>query len=269
GIAHAVMLCREFVGNGKFIVYLGDNLLQHGIKPYMEKFLREKSDAMVLLKEVDDPTRFGVAKIGEDGRLVGLVEKPKTPPSKYALIGVYFLTSTFFEAAKNLKPSWRGELEITDALQTMVEQGLKVSYSIVNGWWIDTGKKDDILEANALILDERVQRNIQGEIVNSKVEGRVNIGGKTKIVNSIIRGPTIVGENCIIENSFIGPYTSIGNNTKINGSSIEYSIIMDGAEITNIERIEESLVGRQAKIRKNDKKRTIKLNVGDHSEINL
>ena len=269
GIAHAVALCREFVGGDQFIVYLGDNLLQHGIKPYIDRFLNEKLDAMVLLKEVKDPTSFGVARFDERGNLIGLVEKPKKPPSNHALVGVYFLTPVFFEVARDLKPSWRGELEITDALQMMIDRKLKVSYEVISGWWIDTGKKDDILEANALILDERMERSIQGEVINSRIEGRVNIEKGAKIVDSVVRGPTIIGENSVVESSFLGPYTSIGKNVHIKDSSIEYSVILDGAEIIGIERLEESLVGRNAKIKRNEERKIIRLHVGDYSEINL
>jgi len=269
GIAHAVALCREFIGEDRFIVYLGDNLLQYGVKPYLDKFLSEELDAMVLLKEVKDPTSFGVAKFDERGELIGLVEKPKKPPSNYALVGVYFLTPVFFEVVRDLKPSWRGELEITDALQMMIDRKLKVSYGIVSGWWIDTGKKDDILEANALILDERIERSIQGEVINSRIEGRVSIEEGAKILNSIVRGPTIIGENSVIEDSFIGPYTSIGKNVRIKNSSIEYSVILDNVEITGIERLEESLIGKNAIIRKNEERKIIKLHVGDYSEVNL
>ncbi|MCX8205199.1 MAG: glucose-1-phosphate thymidylyltransferase, partial [Candidatus Nezhaarchaeota archaeon] len=157
GIAHAVGLCRGFVGEDRFVVYLGDNLLQSGIKKYVEAFLSGDYDAYILLKEVDDPTRFGVAKFDQNGRLVGLVEKPKVPPSKYALVGVYFFKPVVFEVLRELKPSWRGELEITDALQLMLERGYRVGYGFVDGWWLDTGKKDDVLYANALILDERIK----------------------------------------------------------------------------------------------------------------
>lgn len=207
GIAHAVSLCKDFTGNDRFVVYLGDNLLQHGIKNYVEEFENGNYDAYILLKEVDDPTRFGVAKFDEKGRLIGLVEKPKVPPSKYALVGVYFFKPIVFEIIKELEPSWRGELEITDALQLMLQQGYKVGYDFVEGWWLDTGKKDDILYANALILDERIKRDIKGELVNSRVDGRVTIGQGTKIVNGIVRGPAIIGESCLIQDSFIGPYT--------------------------------------------------------------
>ncbi|MBC7091101.1 MAG: glucose-1-phosphate thymidylyltransferase [Nitrososphaeria archaeon] len=268
GIAHAVSLCRDFVGEDSFILYLGDNLLQHGIRGYLENFVGGDYDAYILLKEVDDPTKFGVAKF--DGKkLVALVEKPKVPPSKYALVGVYFFKPTVFDVIKDLRPSWRGELEITDALQLMLERGYNVGYSFVEGWWLDTGKKDDILYANSLILDEHIVREIFGTVVESKVEGRVSLGEGSKLVNSTVRGPAVIGRNCVIEDSFIGPYTSIGDNVSILNSSIEYSIILDNAIVRDVDRLEESLVGKNAKIFKNRVRNAVKLHVGDYSEIEL
>ncbi|MEM2511080.1 MAG: glucose-1-phosphate thymidylyltransferase [Candidatus Methanomethylicia archaeon] len=269
GIAHAVGLCRDFVEHDRFVVYLGDNLLQHGIKSYVEKFENGDYDVYILLKEVEDPTRFGVAKFDENGRLIGLVEKPKVPPSKYALVGVYFFKSIVFEIIKGLKPSWRGELEITDALQIMLERGCKVGYSFVEGWWLDTGKKDDILYANALILDERIKRDIKGDIVNSRIDGRITIGQGTRIVNSVVRGPTIIGDNCLIQESFIGPYTSIGSRAQIVNSSVEYSVVLENALVKGVDRLEESLIGKNAKVLKNARRGVIRLNIGDHSEVEI
>jgi len=269
GIAHAVGLCREFVGSDAFVVYLGDNLLQYGIKQYLQRFLEGDYDAFILLKEVEDPTRFGVARFNEEGKLIGLVEKPKVPPSKYALVGVYFFKPVVFEVIKDLKPSWRGELEITDTIQLLIDRGYRVGYDFVEGWWLDTGKKDDILYANALILDERIKRDIKGEMVNSKVEGRVVVEEGTKIVDSSVRGPVIIGRGCLIENSFIGPYTSIGDGVRVLNSSIEYCVILENALIENVDRLEESLVGRNTKIRRNRERNVIKLHVGDYSEVEL
>ncbi|HDH44616.1 MAG TPA: glucose-1-phosphate thymidylyltransferase [Thermococcus sp.] len=269
GIAHAVGLCRDFVGDNKFVVYLGDNLLQHGIKKYVDKFLSGDYDAMVLLKEVDDPGRFGVAEFDEGGRLVRVVEKPKVPPSNYALVGVYFFTPVVFKAIEELKPSWRGEYEITDAIQMLIDWGFNVGYEFVEGWWVDTGKKDDILAVNALILDERAKRDVKGEVVDSRVEGRVEIGEGTRVVNSIVRGPVIIGRNCLIENSFIGPYTSVGNNARIVDSGVEYSIVMEGAVIDGVERLEESLIGRRAKVLRNRRRNVTRLHVGDYSEVEI
>jgi len=269
GIAHAVGLCREFVGDEKFVVYLGDNMLQRGIKRYAKKFLSEGYDAMVLLKEAEDPRRFGVAKL-DGGKIVGVVEKPEVPPSKYALVGVYFFTPIVFDAIKQLKPSWRGEYEITDAIQKLIEWEKNVGYEIVDGWWVDTGKKDDILAVNALILDERAERNVKGEIVNSRVEGRVEIGEGTRIMNSTVRGPCVIGRNCVIESSYIGPYTSIGDGSQVLNSSVEYSIVLSNAVIRDVERIEESLIGRNAKvIRGGGNRKALRLHVGDYSEVIL
>jgi glucose-1-phosphate thymidylyltransferase len=270
GIAHAVKLCREFVSDEKFVVYLGDQLLQRGIKKYVERFAEGDYDAFILLKEVEDPTRFGVAQFDEKGRLVRLVEKPKVPPSRYALVGVYFFKPVVFDVIEDLKPSWRGELEITDAIQLMLERGYKVGYEVLDGWWFDVGKSDDILAVNARILDERVGRRVDGEVRGSRVEGRVEVGRGAKVLNSIVRGPSIIGEGCTIENSYIGPYTSIGNNSKIIGSSVEYCVILEGASIVGVERLEESLVGRYAKVARGEgNRRFVKLNVGDYSEVML
>ena len=268
GIAHAVGLCKEFVGDEMFVVYLGDNLLQYGIKQYLEEFLKGDYDAFILLKEVEDPTKFGVAEFDENGRLVRLIEKPKVPPSNYALVGVYFFKPVVFDVIKDLKPSWRGELEITDTIQFMIDRGYKVGYTFVEGWWLDTGKKDDVLYANALILDERIRRDIRGEIVDSKVEGRVTVGEGSRIVRSVMRGPAIIGKNCLIEESFIGPYTSIDDNSKIVNSNIEYCVILRGTLIKDIDRLEESLIGKNAKIfRSRGNRRALKLHVGDYSEV--
>lgn len=269
GIAHAVSLCREFVGSDSFVVYLGDNLLQHGIKRYLEEFLGEGYDAMVLLKEVEDPTRFGVAQLDERGRLVRLVEKPKVPPSNLALVGVYFFKPIIFKAIDEIEPSWRGELEITDAVQKLIDWGFDVGYRIVEGWWLDTGKKDDILAANYLLLDERAERRIEGEIVNSRVEGRVTVCRGARVVDSVIRGPAFVGEGAVVERSHIGPYTSLSRGVRVAGSSVEYCVILEGARVEGVE-LEESLVGRYAKVvRNHGGRRASKLSIGDYSEVYL
>jgi len=269
GIAHAVGLCEEVVGEDSFVVYLGDNLLQHGIKRYVEEFFKGDYDAYILLKDVEDPSRFGVAKFDEDGRLIGLIEKPKVPPSRYALVGVYFFKPVVFDVIRCLKPSWRGELEITDALQLMMDRGYMVGYGFVEGWWLDTGKKDDILRANMLVLDERAVRDIKGELVNSRVEGRVFIGDGTKVVNSTIRGPVVIGGNCLIEGSYIGPYTSIGDGSRILNSSIEHCVILEKASINGVNRLEDSLIGRNAKVSKNMRIGIVRLNIGDYSEVEI
>ena len=270
GIAHAVKLCRDFVGDDGFVVYLGDQILQKGIKRYLEKFVKEDYDAFILLKEVEDPTRFGVAQFDDRGRLVRLVEKPRIPPSRYALVGVYFFKPLIFDAIECLKPSWRGELEITDAIQSMLERGCRVGYEILDGWWFDIGKSDDVLAVNAKVLDERAGERVEGEVRDSRIEGRVEIGKGARIVRSVVRGPSMIGEGCLIENSYIGPYTSVGRNSRIVNSSVEYCVILENSSIIGVERLEESLVGRNARIIKGEgNRRFVKLSVGDYSEVVL
>ncbi len=270
GIAHAISLTRDFVGDDKFVVYLGDNLLQYGIKEYVEYFLSSDLDGMVLLKEVEDPRAFGVAELNEDGELVRIIEKPREPPSKYAVIGVYFLTPVVFDIIRKLRPSWRGEYEITDTFQLLMDEGYKVGYKIIDGWWFDTGKASDILMVNATILDERIKRDVKGVVKDSKIEGRVCVGEGTEIVNSVVRGPAIIGKNCVVKDSFIGPYTSVGNDVKILASSIEYSIILDGAVIKGINRLEESLIGRYSQIVRDEGNRNVvQMNLGDYSKVTI
>jgi glucose-1-phosphate thymidylyltransferase len=273
GIAHAVGLCREFVGEDPFIVYLGDNLLKGGIKDYAESFKTSNYDAMILLCEVENPQRFGVAKFNEKGKLIGLVEKPRQPPSNYALTGIYFLKPIIFEMIEKLKPSWRGELEITEAIQLLLEKGYNVGYQIVKGWWKDTGAPEDILEANRLVLDE-LKPEIKGKIENnSSIQGRVSVGENTLIKHgALIRGPTIIGENTTIEASvYIGPYTSIGNNATIKRGEIENSIIMDNCLIDVNERITDSLVAPHSKIisSDNNKPRGRRFILGERSHVEL
>jgi len=269
GIAHAIGLCKDFVDRDEFIVYLGDNLFQNGIRKYLQEFQRGDHDCYIILKEVEDPSRFGVAKFDDNRRLVDVVEKPKQPPSNYAITGAYFFKPVVFDMIKQLKPSWRGEYEITDAIRLMIQNGYKVGYGIYEGWWFDTGKKDDILFVNSIILDERIKPDIRGEIVDSKINGRVIIDEGTRVVKSTIRGPCIIGKNCKIENSYIGPYTSIGDNTEITDSSIEYSIILDQVSVKGVKRLVESIIGSNAKILKDMDVDNIRIHVGDYSEVIL
>jgi glucose-1-phosphate thymidylyltransferase len=245
GIAHAVGLCKDYVGNRPFVVYLGDNLLKGGIKSFVRKFQDSDYDAMVLLCQVKNPERFGVAKIDDKGKLVKLVEKPKKPPSNYALTGIYFFKPLIFNFIEKLKPSWRGELEITDAIQLMLENGSNVGYQIVQGWWKDTGTSEDILEANRLVLDE-LKPETEGKIENhSSVQGRVATAkGSTVREGALIRGPVVIGQNTLIEpHVYVGPYTSIGNNCMIKKGEIENSIIMDNCTIDIEEKITDSIIG--------------------------
>jgi glucose-1-phosphate thymidylyltransferase len=269
GLAHAVKTAQTFLSKDNFIMCLGDNLIGKGFNTLLERFEKEYLDALILLKEVEDPTRFGIAALDEKDNVVKLIEKPKTPPSNLALVGVYIFSNKIYKAINRIKPSWRGELEITDAIQEMINLGFKVKAEKLDTWWLDTGKKDDILFANAKILDEYIKQEIKGEVVNSKIEGRVTVQNNAKIINSTIRGPAIIGENCHIENSFIGPYTSVGNQTTITESIIEYSVILENATIKGVDRLEESLIGKNAKVTKNNRKEIIKLHIGDYSEVEV
>ncbi len=273
GLAHAVYIARDYVGDEEFVVYLGDNLILEGIKKFVEKFSDSDADAMILLAEVEDPRRFGVAKFDSSGRLVGLVEKPKEPPSKYALVGVYFFRGQgVFKVIEKLRPSWRGELEITDALQGMLEAGFKVDYGIIGGWWKDTGTPKDILEANRLLLDQKVREAlIEGNVEDSSVEGRVIVEENSVIRNSVIRGPAFIGSGSIVENSYIGPYTSIGINCRIQGVEIENSVLMDNVTITSLDyRLVDSIIGSGGVIRKNSNRpRGLRLFLGEMGVVEL
>jgi glucose-1-phosphate thymidylyltransferase len=269
GLAHAVKTAESFLGEDSFVMYLGDNLIGKGVETLLERFEKENLDALILLKEVEDATRFGIAVLNNKGDVIKLVEKPKTPPSNLALVGVYIFSNKIHHAIKAIKPSWRGELEITDAVQELINQGGKVKAEKLKTWWLDTGKKDDILFANAKILDEYSEQKINGEVIQSKIEGRVTVEENAKIIDSTLRGPSIIGANCIIQNSHIGPYTSVGNQTQIIESSIEYSVILENAIVKGVERLEESLVGRNVKIIKNEGHKTLKLNIGDYSEVEI
>jgi len=218
---------------------------------------------------VDDPSSFGIAQLDNQGNIVKLVEKPKTPMGNLAIIGTYIFSCKIHEAIEKIKPSWRGELEITDAIQEMINMGFKVKTEILNSWWLDTGKKDDILYANNKILDEFIQQDIKGKLINSKVDGRVKIEQGANIINSKIRGPCIIGNGVTIENSFIGPYTSIGDNSKILNSNLECCVILENVTIEGVERLEESLIGKNAKVTKNSKSRALRLHVGDYSDIEV
>jgi len=269
GLAHAVKTAKSFLGTDDFIMCLGDNLQGKGLTEFVEKFKNENMDALIILKQVEDPTKFGVATLDENANIVKLVEKPKNPESNLAIIGTYIFSNKVFQAINKIKPSGRGELEITDAIQEMINMGFKVKAEILDTWWIDTGKKDDILTANAKVLDEYMTQQIDGTVQDSKMEGRVKIHETAKVINSTVRGPCAIADNCVVENSHIGPYTSVGNGTKIVDSAIEYSVILENAQITGVDRLEESLIGKNAKITRNNKNGCLKLHVGDYSEVEL
>ena len=269
GLAHAVKTATHFLEKEDFIMCLGDNLQGQGLTTYVQKFKKENMEALILLKEVEDPTKFGVAFLDEKANIKELVEKPKKPKSNLAIVGTYLFSNSIFKAIDQIKPSARGELEITDTLQEMINMGLKVKAETLNTWWLDTGKKDDILVANAKVLDEYTKQEINGTVQESKIEGKVTIEETAKVINSTLQGPCIIGNNCTIENSFIGPYTSIGSGTKIVDSNIGYSIVMENSEICGVDRLEESLIGKNAKVTKNHRARCLKLHVGDYSEVEI
>jgi glucose-1-phosphate thymidylyltransferase len=269
GLAHAVLTAEEYLGSSPFVMCLGDNLLKDGITDLVETFKRNEPDALILLTHVPDPEHYGVAELDGE-RVKRLVEKPKEPPSDLALVGVYMFTPVIFEAARAIEPSWRDELEITDAIQHLVDQGLRVEPHIVYGWWKDTGQLDDILEANRLILEDIVER-IEGTLVDSRVEGRVVIEAGAHLERSTVRGPTIIGAGSRIVDSYIGPYSAIDENVTIERSEIEHSIVLAGSSIADLEsRMEASLIGRNVTLeRSNSRPKAYRFMVGDNSEIRL
>ena len=240
------------------------------IKKFVADFTKRKSDALILLKEVENPKQFGVAEVSGKGRIIRLVEKPDDPPSNLALVGVYIFSPKIHKAIEKIKPSSRGELEITDAIQELIYMGSQVKSFLLDTWWLDTGKKDDLLTANAIVLDEWETKNIEGTVDKvSKVLGRVTLSEDSLVRSSTIRGPVVIGRNTIIENSFIGPHTSIGDDVRIINSSIEHSVIMNGSEILDIERMEESLIGRRVRIVRNSRHSALRLMLGDDSVMEV
>jgi glucose-1-phosphate thymidylyltransferase len=272
GLAHAVKIARPFLGKSSFVMYLGDNLLAEGIKEFMEEFHSTNPDALIFLKEVENPQAFGVAVLNKKGQITKLVEKPKDPPSNLALVGVYFFSPVIHEAIERIRPSARGELEITDAIQELMRSGGSVSGHILKDWWLDTGKKDDFLAANTVVLDDYIKRDIQGKVDSkSNVSGRVRLEKTARIINSSLRGPVVIGKKCEIVNSFIGPYTTIGHETRIINSAIEHSVILDKCRIENIPRLEDSLIGREARVIHYDKdhSRALRLLIGDNNVVEV
>ncbi|MGM0466000.1 MAG: glucose-1-phosphate thymidylyltransferase [Acidobacteriota bacterium] len=270
GLAHAVMVAEDFLGKDSFVMYLGDNILKNGIKSLVEDFKKKKPNSQILLTKVRNPQMFGVAEL-QDGRVKRLVEKPKKPMSNLALVGVYMFDFHVFEAVKAIKPSWRNELEITDAIQYLVEKGYEVQPHLVTDWWKDTGKIEDILEANRLILESIEGQNLGKVDQESKINGQVLLEKDVRVKRSIIRGPSIIGEGCCIEDSYIGPFSSIQKNCRIINAEIECSIVMQDSEICDIgHRIDESLIGREVSISKCPPKPSVyRFVVGDKSKIEI
>ena len=271
GLAHAIKTARAFLKDSSFVMYLGDNLIGSRINAFVESFNEKKPDAFILLKEVENPKQFGVAEVSDSGAVLRLVEKPENPPSNLALVGIYIFSPRIHEAIDNIKPSARGELEITDAIQRLITMQCNVESHVLDMWWLDTGKKDDMLTANATVLDDWLEENIDADVDDaSNILGRVSIGKGSVIKDSKIRGPVAIGENTTVENSFIGPYTSIGDNVRVIKSSVEHSVIMSGSELIDIERMDESLIGRNVKVFRNRKShKALRLMVGDDSAVEI
>ena len=269
GLAHAVLTAEEFLDGSPFVMYLGDNLLRNGIAGLVDGFRRQSPDAMILLTRVDDPSSYGVAELDGE-RVVGLVEKPENPPSDMALVGVYLFSPAILEAAKTLRPSARGELEITEAIQVLIDRGSDVRSEIVDGWWKDTGQLSDMLEANRLVLEE-IHADLAGTIEDSKVEGRVVLEEGAVLRNAVVRGPAVIGAGALIEDAYIGPYSSIGRDVVVRNSEIEHSILLAGASVENLgTRMEASLLGRAVRVSRTDGlPRTFRMLVGDRSEIEI
>jgi len=284
GLADCVLVARDFLGDDPFVVYLGDNMLQHGVAEFVERFERTVSEgtqppldgavdaptAQLLLSPVPDPQRFGVATLDAVGRVVRLVEKPVDPPSDLALVGVYLFTPAVHEAVRSIVPSARGELEITDAIQWMIDRGDRVDAELLEGWWIDTGKKDPLLEANRLVL-ETLEPRVDGSVDEaSRLEGRVVVEAGATVVDSHLRGPVVIGPGAEVRSSFIGPSTAVGAGCRIIRTELEHSVVLEGASVEGVSRLCDSLVGRDAVVRRSEARPlATRLLVGDDSVVEL
>jgi len=269
GLAHAVLTAEPFLAGSPFVMYLGDNLLQGGIDDLVTTFRSDKPDALILLTPVPDPENYGVAEL-RDGAVVHLVEKPSAPETDLALVGVYMFTSAVHDAARAIQPSGRGELEITDAIQHLVDQGLRVEPHVVRGWWKDTGRLEDMLAANRLVLDT-IEGKLDGELIDSQIDGRVVVERGARLERSAVRGPAIIGAGARLTDCYVGPYTAIGENCTIENSEVEHSILLAGSSVRDLAgRMESSLLGRNVTIRRHQRQpRAYRFLVGDNSEIGI
>jgi glucose-1-phosphate thymidylyltransferase len=271
GLAHAVKISHSFLGDDRFVMFLGDNVIQGGISTLIRQFANSDWNSQVVLTQVDHPEHYGVAELDDQGRIRRLVEKPRNPPSNLALVGIYMFDHNVFQAVNSIKPSWRGELEITDAIQWLVENGCSVHPYIHRGWWIDTGKPIDMLEANNRVLAELTHK-VDGYVDrDSKIDHLVTVERGAEIINSVVRGPAIIGEDARLINSYIGPFTSIFHNTIVENSEIEHSIVLDHSRIVNVpSRIEDSIIGRDVEVTYSPiKPKAYKMTLGDHSRVGL
>jgi glucose-1-phosphate thymidylyltransferase len=271
GLAHAVTTAKDFLSDSPFIMFLGDNLIQGSVSGLVRQFDNSSPDALILLKKVADPRMFGVAELNEKGEAVRLVEKPKEPKSDLILVGVYLFSPAIHQAIAQIKPSGRGELEITDAIQKLIDMKKQVQTQILEGWWLDTGKKEDLLEANRIVLSEIIESDIQGSIdERSQIEGAVRIGAGTFLENCIIHGPVSIAQNCKIKNSRIGPFVSAGAGTILENTSIENTIVLGKSRIDGIVRLKDSLIGEDVEVvAREERDGIVRLFVGDDVKIEM
>lgn len=271
GLAHAVKISSDFLGDDRFVMFLGDNVIEGGISPLIAEFAESDWNSQIVLTRIDNPQQYGVVELNDAGDIIRLVEKPKDPPSDLALVGIYMFDHNIMQAVNEIEPSARGELEITDAIQWLVTHGYKVRPYVHRGWWIDTGRPDDMLEANDLVLEE-LEYTIDGYVDRDSTVGRrVTVEKGAEIINSIVRGPAIIGKNSRIINSYVGPFTSIYSNVTIENSEIEHSLVLENSVIKDIDgRIQDSLIGRNVVVTKSPiKPKTHKLTLGDYSQIGI
>jgi glucose-1-phosphate thymidylyltransferase len=271
GLAHAVKISRDFLGDERFVMFLGDNVIEGGISPLIRQFADSDWNSQIVLTEVSHPEQYGVAELDAEGRIMRLIEKPKVPPSNLALVGIYMFDHHIFEAVNAIRPSWRGELEITDAIQWLVESDYTVYPYIHRGWWIDTGRPGDMLEANSLALEELVPQ-VHGYVDrDSEVDSRVTVEKGAEVINSVIRGPSIIGANTRIVNAYVGPFTSISHDCVIQDSEIERSIVLENSLVQDLPaRVQDSLIGRNVELKRSPiRPKALKLTLGDHSQLGL
>jgi glucose-1-phosphate thymidylyltransferase len=270
GLAHAVLTAAEFLGDDDFVMFLGDNLIEGGITDVVDAFERDRPAAQLLLKRVPDPQSFGIAVLDEDGGIVRLVEKPKDPPSDLALVGVYLFTSAILDAARRIEPSWRGELEITDAIQQLIDDGASVRATEVAGWWLDTGKKDELLDANRIVLGS-IERRIDGICDEaSTVTGEVIIEAGAELHGTTVRGPAVIGAGSKLVDAYVGPFTSVGPGCTLESCEIEFSVLLAGCTVRNIGRLEGSLLGREVVLERTIRRPAVhRLMLGDHAQVEI